>query len=706
MILFLKDWSNYPTAIVDTNTSNTTYLRLAGVYKRMGIKNHSFILALHNPNLVGIDPYSKNLTQEQIIAIVQEAKENPWYFFREVLRVPAAGSIDNVVYRANRSNVAMHWLYLNHITTLNIAPRQIGKTMAAFGIMSYVFDVAATGVTINLFTKDDDLRVKSMNIVKEILDGLPYYFKLKSKRDTYNTERLTIERLGNTFQSAVGQMSPKAALNVGRGMTIANNIIDELAFIPNIEITLPALLAASGAARDSAKALGVPYGNIFLTTPGYLSSSSGRFAYNMYNNCCKWTETLLDAENEEQLEELIRKNSPGGKLQVLCEFNHRQLGFTDDWLRRKIEDAMADGENVGAEFLNIWGEGNEESPISKEHLKIISNSAVGDPITTISPYGYITKWYVPQQEVDNKCAYRKLIMGLDTSDAVGNDDIAMCIRDVSTGEVIATGVYNETNLIVFSEWIATFLEEYPNITLVIERRSSGVTIIDNLLLLLVSKGIDPFRRIFNWVTNDATRESSTYREVLVPGINGRARETYTKYRKHFGYATSSAGKSSRDNLYGLAFNASIRYTASLTRDKTLISQLSSLVRKNGRIDHAAGKHDDMVIAYLLPYWFLTQAKNLQYYNILPKQVLTKVAIDIIEEQGGIEAVRHREVQSKIAEEIDNLSNMVKMCQSPIEADRYIRRAKMLANELDSTSREYYNITSLLESLTSPIFNKK
>lgn len=59
----------------------------------------------------------------------------------------------------------------------------------------------------------------------------------------------------------------------------------------------------------------------------------------------------------------------------------------------------------------------------------------------------------------------------------------MIIRDASTGEVVAAGNYNETNLIVFSEWLVEWLTTFDNLTLVPERKSSAVAIIDNLLKL-------------------------------------------------------------------------------------------------------------------------------------------------------------------------------------------------------------------------------
>ena len=451
------------------------------------------------------------------------------------------------------------------------------------------------------------------------------------------------------------------------------------------------------AARQSAKEHCSLYGNMFATTAGYLSSAEGRFAYKVYKECARWSETFFDCANTEELTDIIKKNSVAGKEQVLLEFNHRMLGYTDEWLKQKINDAMADGVKAEAEFLNIWAEGNESSPISKEHLAIINASAVNDPRTTITTYGYIIRWYVSELEINNKLAGRKLVMGLDTSDAVGNDDIAMCMRDVMSGEVVAVGVYNETNLITFANWLTEFLEEYPNVTLVIERRSSGVTIIDNLLLLLPAKGIDPFKRIFNWVTNDYD-VNPTYKQVVDIPIYNKDVTLINKYRKEFGYATSSAGRSSRDNLYGLAFNTAIKYTGNTVRDKTLIAQLNGLVRRNDRIDHAPGEHDDLVISFLLGLWFLTQGKNLSLYGINPRMVLTTITEAIISEEGGIEAIKEKDKQLELVHTIEQLSNQLKTINNPVQYEMLLNKIKYISKDINDDFYKKFNIESMIKSI--------
>lgn len=246
MILFESDWNNYPTAIIDYNTKNKSFLRYSGLLKSMGVKNHAFPLALVNPNLIGIDPHSTTLSNVEITMIAQECKTNPWYFFREIARAPSLSGSEPVMFKANRGNIALMWLFFNHVTTLLIQPRQTGKSFSTDILMTLLMRLLLLNTSLNLLTKDDDLRVKNVIRLKDIGEELPYYLRLKQKNDTNNTEKITVNLLGNTYTTSVAQSSPKAALNTGRGSTFAINHIDEIAFIKNIEITLPALLAASG----------------------------------------------------------------------------------------------------------------------------------------------------------------------------------------------------------------------------------------------------------------------------------------------------------------------------------------------------------------------------------------------------------------------------------------------------------------------------
>lgn len=699
MILFESDWDKYPTAIVHTSTKNQSFVRYSMVLRVMGVSNHKWPLALINPELEHVDPHSDKLTAYERAIIVRECKENPWYAFREVLRLPPSSGADSIPLEANRGNMSLFWLFFNHITTLLIQPRQTGKSVSTDSLMVVLLTMLTLNTDFNLLTKDDSLRVKNIKRIKDIILELPEYFQLRGKTDTNNTEKITINILGNTYISNVSQASKKAALNLGRGMTLAVNHIDEIAFINNVDITLPAMLAASGAARDNAAAANAPYGNIFTTTAGYLNTSNGKFVKDeIYDKAMYWNEKLFDCPNEDVLRNTILKNCGKESPLVLLEFNHRQLGKTDAWLKGKIADALSSGENAGADYLNIWAEGSTSSPIPKNLLKRITSSKVGDAYNEVSKYGYITKWYVPSSDVmSGSVKNRRLVMGLDTSDAIGNDDISMVIRDAYSGEVIASGNYNETNTRIFAEWISNWLIEYPNLTLVIERRSSGTAILDSIFLILTAKGIDPFKRIFNWVVNDAGTNEK-YQQILRMPLEKRIADPgiYDTYKKEFGFATAGSGRAARDMLYGSSFNLAIKYTCDTVRDPTLISQLSTLITKNNRIDHPAGKHDDSVIGWLLSYWFLAEAKNKSFYGLNSGSVLTVVNDAIIKEMGGREAIKEREEQTRLRQEIEEKMEEYKTLVDQYSKKILARKIKMLESDLKGTYKNNLNIDSFLE----------
>ena len=72
--------------IYDWKTENKSFIDVHIQLKLLGIKNNAFHLILLNPLLQGVDPYSEDLTNEQVMMIVQECKLNMFYYLREVVR--------------------------------------------------------------------------------------------------------------------------------------------------------------------------------------------------------------------------------------------------------------------------------------------------------------------------------------------------------------------------------------------------------------------------------------------------------------------------------------------------------------------------------------------------------------------------------------------------------------------------------------------
>ena len=461
------------------------------------------------------------------------------------------------------------------------------------------------------------------------------------------------------------------------------------------------MLAGAGAARDAAEANGEPYGTIFTTTSGYLNSKSGQYAYNkLYNVAARFTELLYDTKNQEDLYRVVKQNSKGGnQLMVLLEFNHRQLGYTDEWLREKIAMAISDGESYLADYLNIWIEGNAASPFPKEVIKVINDSVVHDPYTDISGPGFIIRWYVTEDVLMNDLPTRHMVCGHDASNAINSDDCTLVFMDVKTGETLGVGEYNDTNIVVFHNWIASLFLRFRNMVFVPENRSTATTLIDNLLLILPRHGIDPYARVFNWVVDEATEYPKRVEDAMLNyPVERRSEAAFRKYRKEFGYATSGGGKTSRANLYGESILSALKQLGNNIRDKKLVNQLSALKQRNGRIDHDAEGKDDLVIAWLLCYWFLTKARHKEMYGIRSNMALSVVINNELNRDGNREKVAKQNYQLELKTMIDELVERVKVENNPIKTDMLKSQILHLYKDIDIESLPTYNIEDILENI--------
>jgi len=640
MILFKDDWQHFPTATVHKTTRNVSFIRIAQLYKHMGIENHLFPLALINPALEHIDPHDENLSDDIKGMIVLECKINPWYFFREVARAPVDGSRTGAPIRANRGNMALWWSFFNHIYIFLIQPRQTGKSMSTDALMEYLLLVQCTNTTINLMSKDNKLRCKNVERIREMMGLLPPWMYLKGPKDRENLEEITVTLLDNHYMTAVPRSSDKDAHNLGRGLTTPILQFDESPFQKHIETAMRAAIPAMGAATDSAKINGTPYGIIHTTTAGKRDDPDGKYIYSLIEKAAAWSEKFLDAKNHAELEGLVRSNSRGRLFRVNATFSHRQLGYSDEWLADKLENADQEGVVADRDYFNIWTAGNESLPFSLEIAEAIRRSQRDTVYQEITPEGYMLRWYIPENEVASRMKSSKFLIGMDPSDAGGSDDISFVMIDVETLDIVAAGTYNTINLNVFSNWLAKFMIKYENTIFCPENRSQGQSIIDVLLAIFSANGIDPFKRIFNWIVNNHQEYEDRFNEIKNVPMYRRNDNFYAHYKKQFGFATSGSGATSRTELYSTTLRRGLHHGASKIHDIVLIQQLLGLTTKNGRIDHADGGHDDMVIGWLMCMYVLIHGKNLSYYGIDTNRLMSKVVKEV--ELDPMDYIRKRE----------------------------------------------------------------
>lgn len=614
-ILFLNDWKAFPGAIVDETTTNESWLFMSDVYAAMGVNNHFFHLALINPRLKGVSPFDPDLTLPWKSAIAVEATYNPWYYFREVARAPQAGNLSGVPLQANRGNIAVIWCFLNHVSYFLMQIRQTGKSLIDDSIDNWILHVAGRNININKLTKDAKLRATNIARLKELRDMLPSYINPFDKRkDKNNSEELSCVAYENTYSCFVGQTSIAAANNVGRGTTAPIFRGDEIPFSANSQYAIPAAVTAGTEARRAAEINNTFWCNSFTTTAGKLNTEEGKFSYKLLKGAMPFDELLFDSDTEKHLHRRIKHHSPDKDLMVGIVLNHKQMGKSDEWLYEAIKTNKVSGEEADRDFFNRWTAGGLTSPFDRELSERIARSVKDRLDVSISDEEYIIKWFVDEHELKHIKNTRKIIIGNDTSMAVGKDALTLVFLDSWTGHVLGTSTINEANLWTYIHFVTRLVCEERCYVIIPERRANGQVLIDGLIVNLVSKGINPLEVIYNTLVdseNWMSEEMAVYRSSPA----WWSTQHLDKVKRSCGYATSGAGHHARSNLYGRALTRAAKLGCDHIYDATLADELNSLVIRNDRIDHAVGSHDDTVIAWLLAYWMLMFSKNLGVYGI-------------------------------------------------------------------------------------------
>lgn len=84
---------------------------------------------------------------------------------------------------------------------------------------------------------------------------------------------------------------------------------------------------------------------------------------------------------------------------------------------------------------------------------------------------------------------------------------------------------------LFCQWLVTLFVRFPNFVLIIERRSTGSSIIDILIMLLLAKNIDPFKRVWNKVVHEADEFKDRFKEINRE-LFARDPDVYTRYKNY------------------------------------------------------------------------------------------------------------------------------------------------------------------------------
>ena len=224
---------------------------------------------------------------------------------------------------------------------------------------------------------------------------------------------------------------------------------------------------AMSKAVEISKANGSPYGILYTTTPGFLTTDEGKYAYEIINNATKFNEGWYDLTYY-QLMDLITSN----KLSVFAyiEFTYQELGYSEDWFYEHCKEQNWDWVTIRREYLLEWSDESENNPFTKDELDTVKKFCK-KPKKSFLIFGkYQLDIFEEIPLMSNLVPKYPPIVGVDPSGGVSKDSSCITFVDSRTTRVFAQLRSNTISLVELArvlEYIV--MNMMPNAIINIER---------------------------------------------------------------------------------------------------------------------------------------------------------------------------------------------------------------------------------------------
>lgn len=592
----------------DLGCRNKSFLQVAQDLRTLGIKKWYFLLEINDLSLLNVDPHAcdKNgyttLSQDQVSRVMTEIARNPWYYLREVSRIPDQGGT-SVPYKANRGNIAQAWCIYHGLDSWLNLPRQKGKTQSALAMQTWMYDYGTSNSEFIFINKDGDNSKKNLRRMRDQIELLPEYMRFDSYieedgtrvRATNNATKISNPITGNSVITRSKATSYDMALSLARGLTAPVLHFDEPEFTQHIKTIVANSYSTYEQAASNAKRNGAMYARIFTCTPGDLDTRPGMEAQEILDKTAKWTERLYDMTDDEIEDFFVAQGRDCNRI-LYIEYQYYQIGETKEWLDR-MAAAIGDPLVVRRELLLQRLHGSSLSPFPQEDIEYIVETE-RKPIDELWIMDYYK--FDIYTKLDSRIPY---LVGVDCSTGTDGDNNSITIIHPYTLEPVAEF---ECSYIGETKYEALLRElvkyHIPKAVLCIERNSVGDGIIDHLL------NSDISGNIYFDKNKDLMEEKMKQNETVESMLKKQA-QTKTFY----GVWT---GQSSREDMMSILARHVNEYKEKFVTHN-VIRDLSRLIRKpNGKIEAGEGFHDDSIMSYLIALYVYYHGNNLIAFGII------------------------------------------------------------------------------------------
>lgn len=622
----------------DFGCKNESFLLTAKELKTVGVKNYYFMLRIDNPKVADIDPFKPNITRQEVDALMQEYKNNMWFFCRSAVRMRTDKGI--VPYGLHRGLAAALWSFERHQDFCLNEPRQTWKTTGTIGgPVLWAFQLSSN-LHVHFFGKETDNTKRNLAHLKNNIELLPEWLQFrrylgedgKVKKTRQSSEILENKLLHNMVEIHPKPASLSHAQGLGRGGSGAILYFDEIEHTPFFGEIMANSAPLFKTASENAAAAGKPYGRIFTTTPGNLDTREGKESLPIIESMIPWTEKIYDMTEEEianyksSFKADYHNSEKEHTREVIdvfyLEYQYYQVRKTYQWVQEQFElsgDKMA----IRREILLQRLRGSNSSPISPEDIEaLISNMKKSDRDILING-----KWryrlydhgagfqYGRPKDLDENIPY---IVGIDPAGGGGGDNFAVTIVNPYNLQIAAEFKSPYISGPAAVKMLIELVQDYiPKAVLIPEKNSMGIYLIQMLLE-------SPIRDNLYWSESIRQLEEMTEEDEEDRELKSMA----AQYKKYGTYLTGKVRKAMLELLF-----QHINGCKQILNTEYLVDDICKLTRTaTGRIEALKGEHDDSLFSYLHAIYIYYTGDNLELFGIVKAEHPLFDSVELVTEE--------------------------------------------------------------------------
>ena len=602
----------------DFGTKNESFLLTAQELKTLGIKNWYFMLEVKHPQLLvqDLDPYSPDLTPEEVGRIHLECYDNPWFFFRECARVPVrgAGKFRLILTRASTAAV---WCFIHNIDFMLCQPRQTHKSTWLTAIIEYAFLYQFRNVEIPYMHIRQDRCLENAEMLRDYICTLPQYMNPWHGRSKLpGTKSLKYDEHNTSITILSSADSEVKAKDKMRGMTLFCSFLDEWEYVPYIDSVMEGATPAIISGRDIARQTGGRACMMYASTPGDLETSTGKAAQRMIDRTPAFSEQLYDLTDEELknyfdgVTQLDENGNPVQITMLYIEYNYKQLRKDDKWLREQYNEAVR--LDKMAEYrrgvLLQRFRGGKGSFFEQKDIEYIQQNYRNpdDEIFLMKKYHlYIYKHQISVPDPSADKPYFDInipyLIGIDVATGKDGDNTALCIVHPYTLEIVGELSSPYMGLFDLLRLITLIAKIIPKGVFCLESNHTGADVID----FVQESSLE--HRFYN-----DPQSSELIKNILDPSDPNMSLKRKAHEKRHFGTYVSPK---TREIMFKILKDM-LHDHRQLINSKYVVKDICNLIQhKNGKIAADNGEHDDMVMAYLHTLYVLKYGHNLSRFGI-------------------------------------------------------------------------------------------